>query len=275
MYPYDIIPNTGINLYVICLGLAAVAAILAFSKLADVVGISAKVQNMSLYTAILAIVFGYGSAVLFQSFYNMLADGTFTIDKNTGATFYGGLIGGVVSFIVIYFIWGNFKFDDDTHKREFIHVLNVAPASITIAHGIGRIGCLMGGCCYGPKTDAWCGITMKNLGYKVIPTQLFEAIFLFLLFSLTVYLIYKKKPYNMPLYMIGYGIWRFILEYVRADDRGQTVIASLTPSQLVAIIMIVSGAVLFAFLKKLNKNADLSVDTDEGEEEAEKESEDV
>ncbi len=275
MYPYDIIPNTGINLYVICLGLAAVAAIFSFSKLADVTGISARVQNMSLFIAILAIIFGYGSAVLFQAFYNMLAEGTFSLDKDTGATFYGGLIGGVISFIVIYFLWGNFKFDDDTHKREFIHVVNVAPASITIAHGIGRIGCLMAGCCYGPRTGSWCGITMKNLGYKVIPTQLFEAIFLFLLFALTVYFIYKKKPYNMPIYMVGYGLWRFMLEYVRADDRGETVISSLTPSQLVAIIMVISGVVLFAFLKKINeKSITLTKIDGNNDVEDEKESED-
>ncbi len=273
MYPYDIIPGTGINLYVICLGLAAVAAILSFSKLADVAGISAKVQNMSLYTAILAILFGYGSAVLFQAFYNMIADGTFTLDKGTGATFYGGLIGGVVAFIAIYFLWGNFKFDDDTYKREFFCVANVAPASITIAHGIGRIGCLMAGCCHGPRTDSWCGITMKNLGYKVIPTQLFEAIFLFLMFALMVYCIYKKKTYNMPIYMVGYGFWRFILEYVRADDRGATIISSLTPSQLIALIMIISGIALFVILKKVNEKRNLLTDSD-GDSEDEKECDD-
>ena len=281
MYPYDIIPNTGINLYVICLGLAAVAAILSFSKLADVAGISAKVQNLSLYTAILAIVLGYGSAVLFQAFYNMIADGAFALDKGTGATFYGGLIGGVVSFIAIYFLWGNFKFDDDTHKREFIKVVNIAPASITIAHGIGRIGCLMAGCCHGPQTDSWCGISMikrinvngaiKDVSIKYVPTQLFEAIFLFFMFALMVYFIFKKKTYNMPVYMVGYGFWRFLLEYLRADDRGATVISWLTPSQLIAVIMIISGILLFVILKKVTPlntedNGDVSVEKESSDE---------
>ena len=164
MYPHDILP--GIDLYIICIGLAAVAAILAFSKLADVSKIRGKVQNMSIYTAIAAIVCGYGSAVLFQGFYNMLDKGNFSLDSSTGATFYGGLIGGVVSFIVIYFIWGKLSFKDDSYIKQFSLVANVAPASITIAHSIGRIGCLMAGCCHGAKTDAWYGITMYNLGYK-------------------------------------------------------------------------------------------------------------
>ena len=134
MYPYEIIPGTGIDLYVICLGLAAVAAVLTFSKLADVAKISPKAQNMSIYTTIIAIVLGYGSAVLFQSFYDMLKNGG-TFKFGTGATFYGGLIGGVIVFIATYFIWGKFKFDDDTYKKDFLKVLNVAPASITIAYG--------------------------------------------------------------------------------------------------------------------------------------------
>ena len=251
MYPYDIIPGTGINLYVICLGLAAVAAVLSFRKLADVAGLSAKVQNMSVYTAVLAIVLGYGSAVLFQSFYNMLAEGVFSIDSKTGSTFYGGLIGGVVAFIAIYFIWGKFKFDDDTYKKEFSGVVNVAPAAITLAHSIGRIGCLMAGCCYGSRTESWCGITMKSLGYKVIPTQLFEALFLLLLFLVIAYRIYGKKNFNMPIYMVGYGFWRFFVEFLRADDRGETIVSFLSPSQLIAIIMMIAGVALFFLQKRL------------------------
>lgn len=251
MFPNDILP--GINLYVICLGLAAVAAIISFGKLADVSKMSAKVHNMSIYTAIVAIVLGYGSAVLFQAFYNMMAGGGFSLNSSTGATFYGGLIGGVVCFIIIYFVWGKLSFDDDTYKKQFYLVLNIAPASIAIAHSIGRIGCLMAGCCYGLKTDAWCGITMKHLGYKVIPTQLFEAIILAVLFVCFVYRIKNKQDYNMPIYMISYGVWRFFLEYLRSDDRGQTVISFLTPSQLIAILMIVSGVILYLFLKKRNE----------------------
>ena len=250
MYPYDILP--GIDLYVICLGLAAVAAIISFSKLADIAKIRGKVQNMTVYTAIAAIVLGYGSAVLFQAFYNMLDNGTFSINSSTGATFYGGLIGGVVSFIAIYFIWGKLSFKDDSYKKQFSLVANVAPASITVAHGLGRVGCLMAGCCHGAKTDAWYGIMMQHLGYKVVPTQLFEAIFLFILFGLFVYRVVKGKGYNLPIYMIAYAIWRFLLEYIRNDYRGETVVSFLTPSQFIAVLMVIGGIILFAVMKKLD-----------------------
>ena len=113
MFPHDILP--GINLYVICLGLAAVAAVVCFGKLADVANINGKVQNMSIYTAVAAILVGYGSAVLFQAFYNMLAGEGFLINSGTGATFYGGLIGGIVGFILIYFLW-----DKNRQKIRFL-----------------------------------------------------------------------------------------------------------------------------------------------------------
>ena len=261
MYPHDILP--GIDLYIICIAFAAVAAILSFSKLADVAKIRGKVQNMSVYTAIAAIVCGYGAAVLFQGFYNMLDNGSFSLNSSTGATFYGGLIGGVVSFIAIYFIWGKLTFKDNSYIKQFSLVANVAPASITIAHSIGRIGCLMAGCCHGAKTDAWYGITMYNLGYKVVPVQLFEAIFLALLFLLFVCRIKEGKGYNLPIYMISYALWRFVAEYMRSDYRGETIVSFLTPSQLIAALMVVAGVVLLLIMKKLESRSKVSAKKEE------------
>ena len=90
-------------------------------------------------------------------------------------TFYGGLFGGVLGFLLTYyFIRKNVNF-------KIMEVVKVAPVSIAIAHCIGRIGCTLAGCCYGKPTDSWIGIDLPGHG-KVIPTQLFEAIFLLILF---------------------------------------------------------------------------------------------
>ena len=117
MFPYEILP--GIDLYVIFLSLAAFSAIISFGRLADKAGIERSVQNLSVFTAIAAIVVGYGSAVVFQALYNIAREGKFIIDDNTGATFYGGLIGGALCFIIIYFVWGHFRFRDNVHKKDF------------------------------------------------------------------------------------------------------------------------------------------------------------
>jgi len=256
MFPNEILP--GIDLYVVFLAIAAFSAIVSFGRLADKAGIERSVQNLSVFTAIAAIVVGYGSAVAFQALYNIARDGKFVIDNNTGATFYGGLVGGAACFIIIYFLWGHFRFDDDSYKKSFWNVTEVAVASISIAHAFGRLGCLMAGCCHGRATSAWFGIKMVHLGYKVVPIQLFEAVFLMILFAFFVYRINTKKNCNLSLYMIGYGIWRFIIEYARDDYRGSTFISFLTPSQLTALVMIIAGVILYFVVKKIYKCKEIS-----------------
>ena len=44
--------------------------------------------------------------------------------------------------------------------------------------------------------------------------------------------------------MIVYAIWRFIIEYFRADDRG-SFIPGLSPSQFWSIIMVIGGVAIF------------------------------
>lgn len=251
MYPYDILP--GIDLYVIFLSVGAVAAIISFRLLADKIGLCAEVQNLCIFDAVASIVVGYGSAVLFQAFYNIRERGRFEITSDTGATFYGGLIGGVACFFAIYFIAGHFVCRDGAHKKNLFSMTDAAISGVVIGHAFGRIGCLMAGCCYGARTDAWYGIKMVYLGYKVVPTQLFEAIFLALLFAFFVFRIVRGKTYNLPIYMVAYGVWRFLIEYMRDDYRGSTAVSFLTPSQLTAVIMVAGGVVLFVFQRRYVK----------------------
>ncbi|MGN1445193.1 MAG: prolipoprotein diacylglyceryl transferase family protein, partial [Eubacteriales bacterium] len=81
---------------------------------------------------------------------------------------------------------------------------------------------------------------------KVIPVQLYEAIFLFALCALLIYRFLKGKRYGMPIYMLTYGVWRFLIEYLRDDERGQTIVSFLTPSQLISVVLILGSAVVFA-----------------------------
>jgi phosphatidylglycerol:prolipoprotein diacylglycerol transferase len=164
--------------------------------------------------------------------------------SSTGATFYGGLIGGTAMFIVIYLIAGHFLFKDKYHLAHLRTASDIAPACITVAHGFGRLGCLMAGCCYGAKCDAWYGIKMVHLGYKVVPVQLFEAIFLLGLSILFLLAFKKGKKYLMPAYMMSYAVWRFIAEILRNDYRGATIVDFLTPSQFISVLLLAGGLLL-------------------------------
>ena len=132
-------------------------------------------------------------------------------------------------------------------------VLSMVPCCITVAHAFGRVGCLFAGCCHathlGEQPVAG-GIRMlgsEGWGYYV-PTQLYEALFLFILFGLFTFLLFKFGfRRNLELYLILYGIFRFVIEFFRADERGQLV-GSISPSQFWSILMVVLGVGLWVVM---------------------------
>jgi phosphatidylglycerol:prolipoprotein diacylglycerol transferase len=243
MFPDVSFLNMDLYLWAIVAGI--LAAIVVYRFASDKDGLPAKVFNFSLLTVVVAIVIGYLAALLFQSWYTFLQYGVWI--WGVGATFYGGLIGGVISFMLIYFILGRFLFKDSAHVAYFPQMVSLMVPCIVLAHAFGRIGCLFAGCCYGTKTDSWIGISMYVGGewQKRVPTQLFEAIFLFLLFFALLCLKVKKhNEYIASIYLIAYGVWRFVIEYFRDDIRGSSGISFLSPSQLIAILMALFGVAL-------------------------------
>ena len=226
MYPYYIIGD--IDLYSIFIMLGIIAAVIVYRLCADRANINAKLYNFTLICALCSIVSGFVFSVLFQAIYNIKDRGAFIIDGETGATFAGGLTGGAATFLFVYFIFGK-KYESKKYTRD---VIDCAACAIPSAHAFGRIGCLMGGCCYGKPTDSPIGIYMVNLGYKVVPVQLFEAIFLFALATVLIILLFKGKKHIMELYMLSYGVFRFIIEFFRDDERGTLLTGVFSPSQI-------------------------------------------
>ena len=51
--------------------------------------------------------------------------------------------------------------------------------------------------------------------------------------------------------MISYGVFRFFIEFLRGDDRGNTILGIISPSQFLSIIMIICGILLFIFEDKI------------------------
>jgi prolipoprotein diacylglyceryltransferase len=101
----------------------------------------------------------------------------------------------------------------------------------------------MAGCCHGKLCDAWYCIEMVGVG-KVIPVQLYEAIFLLILSAVFLVLFRKGKKYLLPAYMLAYALWRFVAEIMRGDYRGATIVDFLTPSQFISVLLLAGGLVL-------------------------------
>lgn len=182
-------------------------------------------------------------AILFENMYEAIKA---SINGQTphwtwAMTFYGGLVGGVATFILMY------RFYYLRHNPPiFKKILVIAPACIAIGHGFGRIGCFLSGCCYGISGTPF-DIEFPGIG-KHLPTQLIEMTFLFILGALLLVFAFKHYTnYTFVIYMFAYAIFRFIIEFFRGDERGQ--LAGLSPSQYWCILLFL-GAFLLIYLYK-------------------------
>jgi prolipoprotein diacylglyceryltransferase len=70
----------------------------------------------------------------------------------------------------------------------------------------------------------------------------------------------KKIPGAMALYMSAYGVWRFVIEYFRNDDRGSTFVEFLTPSQLVSLVLLVGSVLVYVYTVRISKRNEASDD---------------
>ncbi|MBO5925950.1 MAG: prolipoprotein diacylglyceryl transferase [Clostridia bacterium] len=248
MYREDIF--LGVNLYgiMIAVGLLACFAVLfLYSKIKNH---DSRYTDFIFYDAIVSIALGFFSAALFQAFYNYLENPERGFRLGSGITFIGGLIGGVITFLAVFFIFRKFA------HGKLSDILSIAPCCIVIAHAFGRIGCFFVGCCYGKETDSFLGVKFPHLSNPVHPTQLYEALFLFVLFAVLSYLLLKKDyKHNLSIYLIAYGVFRFLLEFVRDDPRGK-LFDLMSPSQFWSIVMVIAGIALFFIMNYLSKKGD-------------------
>jgi len=169
-----------------------------------------------------------------------------------GLVFYGGLIGGVLAFLVTTRI-----------KRLPVWPLADAVApGIALGHAIGRLGCFFAGSCYGRPTDLPWAVTFTDprslagdvLGVPVHPTQLYSAAFLFLLSGILV-ITGSRAAFRgqvIALYGIAYGTFRFFVEFLRGDPRGTVSLAGVTfsTSQALSLVLVPLAFGFYLYLRK-------------------------
>ena len=157
-----------------------------------------------------------------------------------GLVYYGGFVLACFAGIV----YGR------RHKVSVLDGADLVVPFLALAHSIGRLGCFLNGCCYGKPTESFIGIVFPHTHIKVYPTQLLSALGLLIIFTL-LFLIQKKRKFKgqvLALYLIIYGGFRFSIEFLRGDLFG--VFYNFTVTQLISILLIISGSILYIRLMK-------------------------
>jgi phosphatidylglycerol---prolipoprotein diacylglyceryl transferase len=139
-------------------------------------------------------------------------------------------------------------------------IADIAAVSICLGLVFGRLGCFFAGCCFGKPTSLPWGVRFDHadtlarpLDVPLHPTQLYEAIFALLLFVL---LWIQKRKWRrfegqvMLSFLCLYSAGRFLLEFLRNDNRGLFFDNLLSSSQLVGLVVILATIPLLILLKK-------------------------
>ncbi len=247
-----------VHMYGLMIGLGVLGTFLVLFFYGKKRGLHADFLDFTFYNGVVTILFGFLSAALFQAVYNYIDNpaGGFKLFDG-GLTFIGGLIGGIAFFVGGYWLYRLYYYKKGTEPKGYVvDLLPIAPCCILIAHAFGRVGCFFAGCCYGKETDSFLGVQFPGHDHPVHPTQLYEALFLFLLFGVLSLLLLKWGfRHTMSVYLVCYGIFRFGIEYLRDDYRGELV-KGITPSQFWSLCMVVGGVALYFILDYIYKKRD-------------------
>lgn len=231
-------------MYGLMIAVGMLAAFIVLFTYSKKLKISPKLADFVFYDAIASIVVGFGAAALFQATYNYIENPAAGFRLGSGITFIGGLIGGAACFLALYFIFRK-KIDG-----KLTQIISLIPCCIFVAHGFGRVGCFFAGCCHGKPTDFFLGVKFPGMTQAVHPTQLYEAAFLFAMFGICTLLLFKFRfKHNLSLYFASYGLFRFLIEFLRGDSRGEFV-GPVSPSQFWSLIMIVIAVGVFFIERK-------------------------
>ena len=257
MYPELFrIGNFPITTYGIFLAVGMLLALFVAARLGQRDGIPReRIYDIGLWTLIGGLA---GSKILMLFTENNVQ--VLSLDfLRSGGVFYGGFLGGVIALALLI----------RYYKLPFWKVADAFAPGVALGQAFGRQGCFSAGCCWGKATTLPWGVHFTELGHEYTgvpiygpngsdlylhPTQLYESFFMLAVFAFLYYL-HRKKKFNgqvLIAYAIIYSIFRFLIEFIRDDPRGDlfglTSMTGLSTSQLISLI-VAAGAIIFMLLR--------------------------
>lgn len=146
--------------------------------------------------------------------------------QHGGMSWFGGVIFGATSAIL--FIRRN--------KLKPLEILDLVVPFVALGQAIGRIGCLLNGCCFGKPISGF-GLYFKVFDQVLIPTQLYSSLILLLIFFLLRSIQNRKHLPGQVLraYLLFYPLKRFFIEFFRNDS--PRIFYGLTLFQILSVLM--------------------------------------
>jgi len=203
-----------------------------------------QVEDLLFYGAIGVIVGGRLGSVLFYDFAYMMADPVriFKIWQG-GMSFHGGLIGVLIAFL----------FFARKSGKTYFEISDFIAPMVPIGLFFGRIGNFINGELWGKVSDVpWAMVFPSGGNVARHPSMLYEAgLEGLLLFIILGWYSIKPKPVGAisGLFLLGYGVFRFAIEFVRVPDQqlGYLALDWLTMGQILSLPMIIVGSVCLVF----------------------------
>jgi phosphatidylglycerol---prolipoprotein diacylglyceryl transferase len=209
-----------------------------------------KIMDLGIYLIIAALVGAKLMLVIVDFDYFLSQPRELLSLVRAGGVFYGGLLAALAVALVLVRRYG----------LTMWTTADLFAPGIALGHVIGRLGCLLAGCCYGRPTSMPWGVTFTNpvafanvgtpLNQALHPTQLYDAGAELLILALLLATERKGRPFagrTFWLYIALYGVSRFVIEFYRGDDRGM--IMGLSTSQFVSVLMVPFAVVMLSRLR--------------------------
>ena len=207
------------------------------------------VDDLIFYGALGAVLGGRFGYLLFYNWSIFISNPlTFFNFQNGGMSFHGGFLGVLIAMMAF----------NKKHHFTFFQTTDFIAPLIPLGLGFGRIGNYINGELWGRVTESSWGVfapDQSGFWEKRFPTQLYEAFLegLVLFFILWIFS-NRKRPLMAisSLFLIFYGAFRFIIEFIRVPDShiGYLAFEWLTMGQLLSFPMILIG--LYFLYKSYN-----------------------
>lgn len=206
-----------------------------------------EVDDLIFYCMLGVILGGRLGYVIFYGWHQLISDPLYIFRiMEGGMSFHGGLIGVIAAL----WLYGR-KID-----KDMITMMDFVAPIVPLGLGFGRIGNFINGELWGKPTNvAW---SFKVNGVSLHATQLYEAFLEGLVLFLILWIFTDKerpKMQSSAVFLIGYGVFRFFIEFYRVPDTHLNYLAFgwVTMGQILTAPMIIIGMTMFILANNKEK----------------------